>query len=259
MRREPRHWSGAVFVVLLLVAWEAVARLELVRALFFPPATAIFAALWSLTASLDLVREYAATLWRAAAGFSLAACLGIATGVVMGFYRPAFSLLEPLIEMLRPIPTVALIPVAILLLGIDNAMKIFVIAWACFFPVWINTLEAVRAVDKELMDTARTFRFSDPAILAKIVLPFASPGIFTGLRISVAFALILAVISEMIAGETGIGRFIIESEMAFRIPQMYAGVFSLAIVGYGLNRIFLLAEQRILRWHYASARAEIVS
>ncbi len=257
MKEEPRHWSGVVFVVFLLVLWEAISRLEILRSMFFPPATTIFATLWSLIVSLELVREYAATLWRAAAGFSLAACLGIATGVMMGFYRPAFALLEPLIEMLRPIPTVAMIPVAILLLGIEDTMRIFVIVWACFFPVWLNTLEAVRAVDKELMDTARTFRFSDPAILTKIVLPFASPGIFTGLRISVAFALILAVIAEMIAGENGIGRFIITAESAFLIPQMYAGVFSLALVGYGLNRLFLLAERRILRWHYASARTDI--
>ncbi len=259
MTPEPRHWSGVGFVVLLLVAWEAIARLQLVRSMFFPPATTIFATLWSLTVSLELVREYAATLWRAVAGFSMAACLGVVTGAAMGFYRPAFSLLEPLIEMLRSIPTVALIPIAILLLGIDDAMKIFVITWACFFPIWINTLEGVRSVDKELMDTARTFRFSDAATLMKIVLPFAFPAIFTGMRISVAFALILTVIAEMIAGESGIGRFILESEAAFRIPQMYAGVFSLAIVGYGLNRLFLLAERRLLHWHYSAARANIGS
>ena len=257
MTGAQRNWSGIGFVFLLLLAWEVVARLQLVSPMFFPPVTTILAKLWSLTASLELLREYGATLWRAFAGFAIATVLGITTGLLMGFYRSVFSLLEPLIEALRPVPSVALIPVAILLFGIGNGMKIFVIAWACFFPVWINAFEGVLSVDLGLLDTARTFRMSDRSTLLKIALPFALPGTLTGMRISVGFALILAVVSEMIAGETGIGHYIISAEEGFQVPQMYAAVFSLAALGYALNRLFLAIERHVLRWHYSAARSDI--
>lgn len=242
--------AGTVVVWLLLATWEAVSRFHIAPTQFFPPVTTIVAALWSLTASLELVQEYTVTLWRAGAGFLLGTAAAIVLGVLMGYYRSVFNLFEPLLEALRPIPTVALIPAAILLLGIENTMKIFIVAWACFFPVWVNTMESIRSVNRELLDTARTFKFTDPAILAKFLLPCAAPGIFTGMRISVAFALMLSVVSEMVAGDTGVGHFLIAAEDAFQIPQMYATVFSLAAVGYVLNWLLVTIERRVLQWHY---------
>jgi ABC-type nitrate/sulfonate/bicarbonate transport system permease component len=257
MTSRRRNWWGIGFVLLLLLIWETVARLQLAPPMFFPPVSTILSALWSITISLDLVREYGATFWRAFAGFTIGTALGVTIGLVMGFYRPAFLLLEPLLEMLRPIPTIALIPVAILALGIGDSMKIFVIAWACFFPVWINALEGVLSIERGLIDTALSFRLSNRATLFKIALPFAVPGIFTGMRISVGFALIVTVVAEMIAGQTGVGRYILDAQAGFQVPDMYAAVFSLGVVGLGLNQLFLAAERRLFRWRYLTDRADI--
>ena len=245
-----RH-SGKAVVLLMLLIWEAVSRFHIVPALLFPPVTTILKSLWALTVSLELFRDYAVTLWQAAAGFSLGTAAAIVIGVLMGHYQKLFDAFEPLFEALRPIPTVALIPAAILLLGIEDAMKIFIVSWACFFPVWVNTMDSIRAVNRELLDIARTFKFTDLAILRKFLVPCAAPGIFTGMRISMAFALILSVVAEMVAGDTGVGHFLIAAEGAFQIPQMYAAVFSLALVGYVLNCIFVAIERRILGWHYS--------
>ena len=243
-----RH-SGTLVVLLLLTIWELVSRLHIAPSQFFPPVTTILTALWSLVISFELVQQYVVTLWHAGAGFLLGTAAAIVMGVLMGYYRNIFNLFEPLIEALRPIPTVALIPVAILLLGIDNTMKVFIVGWACFFPVWVNTVESIRSVDSELVDTAKTFKFTDAATISKFLVPCAAPGIFTGMRISVAFALILSVVSEMVAGDTGVGHFLIATEGAFQISQMYAAVFSLAAVGYVLNSMFVAIERRVLRWH----------
>jgi len=250
------HRAGTGTVLLLLATWEALSRFHIAPSQFFPPVTTIMAALWSLTVSLELVQEYVVTLWRAGAGFLLGAAAAIFLGALMGHYRSIFNLFEPLLEALRPIPTVALIPAAILLLGIESRMKIFIVAWACFFPVWVNTMESIRSVDSELLDTARTFKFTDPAIFVKFLLPCAAPGIFTGMRISLAFALMLSVVSEMVAGDTGVGHFLITAEDAFQIPQMYATVFSLAGVGYVLNWLFVTIERRAMPWHYGVPRSQ---
>src|SRR5437879_5934724 len=147
--------------------------------------------------------------------------------------------LRLLVEFLRAVPAPALGPVAIVLLGIGDGMKVFVIFLACSFPILINTIDGVRGVDPVLIRTARTFGCSGPAILAKVVLPAASPFIVTGLRIALAIALILVVISEMVGATSGIGYYILESQRVFKVPRMYAGVLVLALLELALTSCFL--------------------
>ena len=125
----------------------------------------------------------------------------------------------------------------------------FVIFLACSFPILINTIDGVRSVDPVLIRTARTFGYSGATILAKVVLPAASPFIVTGLRIALAIALILVVISEMVGATSGIGYYILEAQRTFKIPRMYAGMLVLALLGFGLNRCFLFADARFMAWH----------
>lgn len=138
----------------------------------------------------------------------------------------------------------------ILFLGIDDEMKIFMIAFASLFPVLLNTYSGVRSVDPIQLQTARTFGVSGHKLLTQIVLPAASPYIFTGMRVSLAVALIVMVISEMVAASDGIGYFILSAQRGFDIPEMFAGVLTLAVLGYVLNRLFLLIENHVLAWHY---------
>jgi ABC-type nitrate/sulfonate/bicarbonate transport system permease component len=128
-------------------------------------------------------------------------------------------------------------------------MKIFVIFFSCAWPILLNTLDGVKNLDRILLFTARTFGLPQRKIIARVILPACSPQIMTGLRVSLPITLILVVISEMVGSTDGIGYFILDSQRRFRITQMYAGMLSLAIVGYALNQLFDLFQRRFLPWH----------
>jgi ABC-type nitrate/sulfonate/bicarbonate transport system permease component len=180
--------------------------------------------------------------------------LAIALGLAMGYWPRLYDLLEPLIELLRPIPKAALVPALVLFLGVDNAMKITSIALAVFFPIVINTVQGARGVDPVLINTARTLGVRPFSLLRKLILPASAPFIFAGMRLSIALGLILAVISEMIAGTGGIGFLIIDMQRAFRVRQMYAWIVILAVVGYLLNLLLVFAEHRMLFWYRTTER-----
>lgn len=241
---------GVVFIALLLVLWEIVAATGMLPAMSFPRMSAILAALWGLVASGELLRELLPSLARTFGGYFIGCLLGVFIGLLMGYFRGIYNLLEPITEVLRPIPSPAYIPIVILFLGIDNEMKIFMIAFASFFPVLLNTYSGVRGVDPVQLQTARTFGVTGNRLLWKVVLPASAPYIFTGLRVSLAVALIVMVISEMVAASNGIGYFILSAQRGFKIRDMFAGVLTLAMLGYILNRLFLLIENRVLAWHY---------
>ena len=243
------RWSGFGFLLLLVLVWEAAGRYGWIHKLFFPPATKILASFFQIVASGEVLDHVGVSLWRAGLGYGLAALVAITLGVLMGYWRVAYESLEVVVELLRAVPPPAIIPVAIVFLGIGDQMKVFIILFSCAFPILVNTMDGVRSVDPVLVRTARTFGLRQGALLWKVVLPAASPFIMTGLRIALAIALILVVISEMVGATSGIGYFILDSQRSFRIPQMYAGMLVLALLGYTLNRGFLLADARLMAWH----------
>jgi ABC-type nitrate/sulfonate/bicarbonate transport system permease component len=157
------------------------------------------------------------------------------------------------VEFLRAIPPPALLPIAIVVLGVGNSMKVALIAGGCVWPILLNTIDGVAGVDPVLRDTAGAYRVTRRDRLVHVVLPAASPQIFAGIRLAVSLALILMVISEMVAGTNGIGHFILESQRTFDIPQMWSGILLLGILGYALNGVTVLIERRVLRWHRCSA------
>jgi len=241
---------GVAFIGLLLVLWEIAAVKAIFPPMSFPRISAILATWWQLVVSGELPSELLSSLWRMFAGYFIGVALGVALGLLMGYVRFFYNLLEPITEVLRPIPSPAYLPIVILFLGIDDEMKIFMIAFATLFPVLLNTYSGVRSVDPIQLQTARTFGVSGRRLLTRIVLPAASPYIFTGMRVSLAVALIVMVISEMVAASSGIGSFILSAQRGFKIREMFAGVLTLAMLGYILNRLFLLIENRVLAWHY---------
>jgi len=244
------RWIGVAFIVLLLVAWEVAAASGMMPSMSFPRMSAVLATWWELIVSGELFGELVPSLLRMFAGYFIGAALGIVLGLLMGYFRFFYSLLEPITEVLRPIPSPAYLPIVILFLGIDDEMKIFMISFASFFPVLLNTYSGVRSVDPIQLQTARTFGVTGWKLMWQIVLPSASPFIFTGMRISLAVALIVMVISEMVAASSGIGYFILSAQRGFKIRDMFAGVLTLAVVGYVLNRLFVAIENRVLAWHY---------
>jgi ABC-type nitrate/sulfonate/bicarbonate transport system permease component len=244
------RWLGVVFIALLLALWELAAASGALPAMSFPRMSAILATWWGLIASGELFGELVPSLARMFAGYFIGVALGAVLGLVMGYFRFFYNLLEPITEVLRPIPSPAYLPIVILFLGIDDEMKVFMIAFASLFPVLLNTYSGVRSVDPIQLQTARTFGVSGRKLVWQIVLPAASPYIFTGMRVSLAIALIVMVISEMVAASSGIGYFILSAQRGFKIREMFAGVLTLAVLGYLLNRAFLAIENRVLAWHY---------
>jgi ABC-type nitrate/sulfonate/bicarbonate transport system permease component len=200
----------------------------------------------------ELTRQLMPSMGRIFAGFGLAAIVAVPLGLLMGTIPMVYRLLEPITEFIRPIPSSAYIPVAILFLGIGNEMKIFVIFLACMFPILLNTYGGVRAVDPVLIDTGRTFGLSRVKALWQIILPAALPNILTGMRISLGIALIVAVVAEMITGNSGIGYFILDMQRIFRVPEMFAGIFTLGLLGFLINFVFLQVEGHFLRWRGTS-------
>ena len=240
---------GVIFIALLLVLWELSSAMDWVSSLSWPRMTLITATWWDLLLSGEMLSELAPSLWRMFAGYFIGIGLGVLVGLLMGSFRVIYNLLEPITEVLRPIPSPAYVPIAILFLGIDDEMKVFMIAFASFFPVLLNTYSGVRSVDPVQLQTARTFGVKGRRLLWQIVLPSASPYIFTGMRVSLAVALIVMVISEMVAAANGVGYFILAAQRGFKIREMFAGVVTLAVVGYALNWVFLAIENRVLAWH----------
>ena len=223
--------SGYAFLAVLAVLWEVVGRGGFIHPIFFPPLSKILAAFWAGVISGEIPGHVGVSLWRGALGYALAGIAAITLGVLMGYWRRVHEAGEILVEFLRAIPAPAIVPVAIVLLGIGDGMKVFVIFLACSFPILINTVDGVRGVDPVLIRTARTFGYSGPTILAKVVLPAASPFIVTGLRIALA---------------------ILESQRMFKVPRMYAGMLVLALLGFALNRCFLFVDARLMAWRSTS-------
>jgi ABC-type nitrate/sulfonate/bicarbonate transport system permease component len=233
----------------LLILWELSVRLKWVVTPTWPAISTVLETFWQSVIDGTYLQVFGSSLERLLYGYVVATLLAVAIGIAMGVWRRMYLLFEPLVELLRPIPSPAYLPMAILFLGIDNAMKVFMVAFASFFPILLNTVTGVRSVDPVLVDTGRTFGLTPAQIVARIVLPAAAGYILTGMRISLAIALIVTVIAEMVAGNSGIGFYILSAQRSFLVPEMYAGVIALALLGFGLNKGFVALERMALSWH----------
>jgi ABC-type nitrate/sulfonate/bicarbonate transport system permease component len=242
--------GGLLILAALFGLWEFSARAGLVRSESWPPFSAVIAAIIQGFSSGELPAVFLSTLSRMMVGFAVGGTIGIVAGLAVGTIAPLRAFLSPLVEGMRALPIPVIVPPLILFLGIDNGLKITVVALAVIFPVLINTEGGVRNIDKVLLETARTFRKGHAATLIHVVLPASLPSILAGLRIAIALALVTTVVAEMVAGSGGVGFFIIETQYAMHPDQMYAAIVCLAVVGYVLNAAFRLLEARLIPWHH---------
>lgn len=239
---------GLLLLAALALLWQ-VSAVAWVHSTNWPPLTQVAKALVAGLRSGELLQVFGSSLARMAAGFAIGSAAGVAAGLAMARSRWVNAAFGPLVELLRPIPIPALVPPLILLLGLDDAMKITIVAFSVFFPVLVNTATGVRAVEPVVLDVARTFQAGAPRTLWSVVLPSALPFIMAGLRTSLALALIVTVVAEMIAGSAGLGFHLMTMQYAMRAGDMYAAIVLLAAVGYGLNRVMLALEGRVLHWY----------
>jgi ABC-type nitrate/sulfonate/bicarbonate transport system permease component len=241
------NWTGFGFFFLCVVVVEILARLGLLTS-YVPPPSLVFAALWAGMLNGDISSQIGVTLWVYVRGLALATSLAIVIGVLMGTYKPVFDALKVIVEFLRPVPSVAMIPLAILFFGLGATMRISVITYAAFWPLLINTIYGVRAIDPQALDVARNFGITGYEALWRVTLPSALASIATGFRVSATIALVVTITTELIAGNSGIGFFISQMEQANRLPPMYAAIILTGILGYLLNTLYFTLEHKVVFW-----------
>jgi ABC-type nitrate/sulfonate/bicarbonate transport system permease component len=216
---------------------------------YFPPLTDILSTFADTWLFERVGSDVVPSLERLGAGYAIACVAGIAVGLALGLSPTLRRAVDPLVQFLRAIPPPALLPFGILVLGVGASMKIFIIAFVCVWPVLLNAIDGVAGVEPVLRDTSRVYGIGRRDTLLRIMLPAAAPQIFAGMRTSLSLAIILMVISEMVASTNGIGYFVLQSQRSFAIEEMWSGILLLGILGYVLNAVFVLVERRVLRWH----------
>jgi ABC-type nitrate/sulfonate/bicarbonate transport system permease component len=244
---------GFSTIVVLLVALEMAVRAGAVNAAIVPPPSVILQKLADIVMGAKFLQPLGKTLYLLFVSYIIGCTLAVAVGLLMGRYRLVDGLLEPLVEFLRPLPKPALLPPLMLFLGLGDTMKMTVIALGVFFPVLINTVQGVRGTDPVLLDVGRTFGHKASASIYKIILPSALPLILAGMRVSLGLGLVLVIVAEMMAGTGGIGYLVIDMQRSFRSADMYAWIVILAVLGYGLNALFVQAERRLILWSFSRA------
>ncbi len=225
---------------------------------YFPPLTDILETFMDTWVFERVGSDVVPSLTRLAFGYGIACVVAVVLGLALGLSLTLRRAADPTVQFLRAIPPPALLPFGILVLGVGNSMKVFIIAFVCLWPILLNTIDGVAGVDPTLRETADVYEISAWDRLLRVTLPAAAPQIFAGMRTALSLALILMVISEMVASSNGIGYFVLQSQRSFAIPEMWSGILLLGILGYVLNALFLLVERRVLRWH-RGARASALS
>lgn len=245
--------KALVGFTVLLGFFEVLSRAEIVNPAFLPPATVILLRLAQLLVQGEFLLHIAATLQAWAIGLALATAVAVPAGILLGSFNAAYAASRALIEFLRPIPSVALIPLAILLFGRGTETKVSLALYASVWPILFNTIYGMHDVDPIAKDTARSFGFSRLAILRRVSLPSAAPFIYTGVRIASAIALILVISVELIAGgRNGLGVWIQVVHAAGGRPDLvFAGTLTAGLLGWGINSILVSAEGRFLAWQPA--------
>jgi ABC-type nitrate/sulfonate/bicarbonate transport system permease component len=223
---------------------------------YLPPLRQILAAFADTWTPARLRADVLPSVARLAAGYLLAVLLGVGLGVLIGEHRRLRATLEPVLEFFRAVPPPVLVPVIVLFAGIGDGMKVIVIVSGCVWPILLNTVEGVRAVDAVLIDTARSYGIAGLARLRRLVLPSAGPQIAAGMRQALSIAIILMVISEMFAASNGLGFAVVQFQRTFAIPEMWSGIILLGLLGFVLSELFRLAERRMLAWYYGLREAQ---
>ena len=245
-------WLRRVALALALPAalfalWAIVS--EGSQSFYLPPLRKIlasFASTWIPRLGSDVLPSVA----RLAIGYAGAVVLGVGLGVALGSLPRLRAVVEPVLEFFRALPPPALVPIFMLLFGVGTPMKLLVIVSGAVWPVLLNTIEGVRAVDEVLSDTCRCYGISGTMRLRVLVLRAASPQIVTGMRQALSIAIILMVISEMFASSSGLGFAIVDFQRGFSIPEMWSGIILLGVLGFLLSLAFRVFEARALRWYH---------
>ncbi|MEV7009801.1 ABC transporter permease [Streptosporangium sp. NPDC051022] len=237
-----------VAVAVLAALWEALPRLGVLDPTFLSPLSEVLAAWRDLLLSGELLDHTQASLARALAGFALAIVLAIPLGLLIGWYEPLADLLNPVLELFRNTAALALLPVFVLVLGLGETSKISIILYACAWPILLNTIAGVKGVDPLLVKSARSMGLGPLRLFQKVILPAAVPTVFTGVRLGGAYSILVLVAAEMVGAKAGLGYLINYAQFNFRVPEMYAGILTISVLGLLFNQLLVRLERRFSTW-----------
>lgn len=248
---------GIAGIIGFLLLWELVPRVGIVEPRFLPPASEVIAALitdFGLTAFWVAVGE---TMLAWAIGLVMAIVLAVVLGFIIGSSMFLRKFTNSTVEFLRPIPSVALIPLAVLLFGVKIESTLMLVVYASFWQVFIQVLYGVADVDNVAMQTAKSYGLSTMARVRHVVFPTALPYLMTGIRLAASVALILAITAELVIGSPGLGREIALAQSGGAISGMYALVLATGLIGVVINLVMRFIERKTLSWH-SSIRSEVI-
>ncbi|MFA4957649.1 MAG: ABC transporter permease [Candidatus Methanoperedens sp.] len=249
LKEKLSAWSRRFLLVFVLfLAWEILPSTGLVSPIFFPKFSVTVLALMNLISSGELLIHIEASLQRSIIGYGLAMIVAIPLGLIMGWYSSIEKYTDLLIQTLRNTSLFALLPLFIMLFGIGETSKIIIVFYAALWYMLINTISGVKSVDPLYIKAAKSFGISDIDLFKKIILPASIPSIISGARLSAKTAVMVVIAAEMLAAKSGLGYFVQNSQLMYRIPEMYAGILTLAIIGLSLNYLLVWLEKKATYW-----------
>lgn len=258
--------KGVVVPAIVVIFWELIVRAGWVNPQVLPSPTAVLVRWYQYLLPLqpydpaqgsylswmfsgELIHDTIASFYRVMVGFFIGAILALPLGLVMGSSRRGYDYFNPLIQVLRPIPPIAYIPLSILWFGLGNPPAIFLIALGAFFPVLMNTIVGVRSVDSIYVRAARNLGAGPFTMFSKIMVPAAMPYILSGVRIGIGTGFICMIVAEMIAVNSGLGYRILEAREYFWSDKIIAGMFSIGLLGLAIDTAVDRLNNHLLRWH----------
>jgi sulfonate transport system permease protein len=254
LRRWARPALGLLLPVGVALGWEIIVWLGWSNGRLVPPPSKLFATIAELARSGELTRHVVATLTRVAAGFGFGVIVGTVLGAISGYWALARRLLDPTVQALRAVPSIAWIPLFILWLGIFETSKVALIAVGVFFPVYLGVMGAILSVDRKIVEVGRTFRLSGPEMIRRIMLPAVLPAYVVALRVGLGLGWMFVIAAEFMGASEGLGYLVIDGQQLGKTPQILAAIIIFAVLGKTADWLIEIAFAPLLRWQDAFGR-----
>lgn len=241
-------WLSWVVPAAILAAWETAPRLGLIDSYLLPPISGILVDLGRMALTGELFVHIGTSLLRVLAGFLIGAAVGGGLGMAVGLSRRTERMLDPTLQAVRSIPSLAWVPLLLLWMGIDEAPKVTLVAIGAFFPVYLNVVAGIRSVDRKLVEVGQIYGFGQAELVRRIILPAALPSVITGLRTGLGIGWLYVVAAEMIAASAGLGFVLTDGRELSRADLIFGSILLLALSGKVTDGLLLRAERRLLAW-----------
>ncbi|MGW0042571.1 ABC transporter permease [Rhodococcus sp. NPDC003348] len=251
----PQWLRRSIVPVVLLALWELAARTGLIDTRLLAAPSSVVTTAGELLASGDLQSNLATSVARALVGLTIGTVFGVGAALLSGLWRTGEDLLDTTLQMLRPLPALALIPLFILWFGVDEAPKLILIAYATFFPVYLNTFKGIRSIDAKLVEAAAVLGLNRWELIRQVVTPSALPSFFTGFRFSLSVSWLVLVVTEQLNARSGLGFMMTEAQQYFRNDIIVLGLVIYGFLGLASDQLVSLIERRVLRWQRTFAGA----